>query len=119
LAVTALLVLSSSWGGAWAIAFHVATDDHHDRAASDRARTRGLEIATHGHPHAEDTPAHSHPVVGSVASSVPARLSLLAPAMIGTVLDAARGTAAGRGSSPHAGPNHDPPQRASVSVLRI
>jgi len=118
--VTALLALSASWAAGWAVAFHLATDDHHGHAASDRGGVRELEMAIHGHAHSEGTPAHSHSVVSSVATPVPSRLSLLALAMTGHAPDAVVTPASGRRLPSQAGPNHDPPARgASVSILRI
>jgi len=119
--VTALLALSStSWTGGWAVAFHLATDDHHRQAASDRSGAGELETALHGHAHSAGTPAHSHAVVASVAAPVPSRLALLAPAMTGAAPEGALSTALGRRLPSQPGPNHDPPPRgASVVVLRI
>jgi len=119
--VTALLALSTSWAAGRAVAFHLATDDHHGgHAASDRGGVRELEMAIHGHAHSEGTPAHSHSVVSSVATPVPSRLSLLAPAMTGDAPEAVLTAASGRRLPSQAGPNHDPPPcGVSVSILRI
>ena len=118
--VTALLALSASWAAGWAVAFHLATDDHHGHDPSDRGGVRELEMAIHGHAHSEGTPAHSHSVVSSVAPPVPSRLSLLAPAMTGDAPQAVLTAASGRRLPSQAGPNHDPPPRGvSVSILRI
>lgn len=121
--VTALVALSASWAGGWAVAFHLATDDHHGRhghAASHGGGARELETAIHGHWHSEGTPAHSHTVLAAVATPVPSRLSLLAPAMTGDAPEAVLIDAAGRRLASQAGPNHDPPPRgACVSILRI
>jgi len=118
--VTALLALSTSWAAGWALAFHLATDDHHGHEASDRGGVRELEMAIHGHAHSEGTPAHSHTVVSSVATHVASRLSLLAPAMTGDDPEAVLTAASGRRLPSQAGPNHDPPPRGvSVSILRI
>lgn len=117
--VTALLALSTSWAVGWAIAFHLATDDHHGLGASDRGGVGELEMAIHGHAHSEGTPAHSHTVVNNVATPVPGRLSLLAPVMTGDTPEVVLTAASGRRLPSQAGPNHDPPPRTSVFVLRI
>jgi hypothetical protein len=118
--VTALLALSASWAAGWAVAFHLATDDHHGPSAADRGGLRELEMAIHGHAHSEGTPAHSHTVVGGVAAPVPARLSLLAPAMTGDTPEAVLTATSGHRLASQAGPNHDPPPRGvTVSILRI
>jgi hypothetical protein len=118
--VTALLALSASWAAGWAVAFHLAMDDHHGHAASDRGGVRELETAIHGHAHSEGTPAHSHAVLGSVVTPVPGRVSLLAPAMTGDAPEAVLTATSGRRLPSQAGPNHDPPPRGvSVSILRI
>ena len=117
---TALVALSASWSGGWAVAFHLATDGHHGHAASHCGDLRELETAIHGHAHSEGTPAHSHAVVGSVVLPVPGRLSLLAPAMTGDAPEAVLAAASGRRLPSQAGPNHDPPPRGvTVSILRI
>jgi hypothetical protein len=116
---TALLVLSLSWAAGWVVAFHLASDDHHGQGAPERA-AQGLEAAIHGHLHAAGTPAHTHPLVGSVTTPLPGRLVLQGPAMIGDAQAAVLAVAPlGRRLSPTAWPNHDPPRSTSVFVLRI
>jgi len=77
-------------------------------------------MAAHGHVHAAETPAHGHPVVGSVAAPIPGRLSPLSPAKHWNNPASVFTTAWSRRQAAPAGPNHDPPSRgATVSVLRI
>lgn len=119
-AVAALLALPSSWAAGWSVAFHLATDDHHSAGSSDHGGALGLEMALHGHGHAEGTPAHGHPCIGSAAAPIPGRLLLLIGATIGDVPEVVRAEISGRGLLSEAGPTHDPPPRLeAVSVLRI
>lgn len=117
---TALLALNASWAAGWGVAFHLATDQHHGHDTPGHGEAASLELAIHGHLHSERTPAHTHPLVASVAAPLPGRLILLAPA---TTRDAPEGiptsTPPGRTLPSQAGPNHDPPPRVSVSILRI
>lgn len=120
--MAALLALSSSWAVGWVVAFHLASDHHHGRSSTDPAPVAlALELAAHGHVHAEGTPAHSHPVVGSAAARVPDRLSLLSPAATGATPEAVAYMPVPIRRAPcPAGPSHDPPRRAaSPVILRI
>jgi hypothetical protein len=120
LAVTALLSVSSSWALGWSVAFHLASDDHHDDDSSHHDAALGLEMALHGHRHAQETPAHEHPGVSSVAAQVPGRLLLLIGTMVGNAPEVVFAEMPGRQLLSEAGPTHDPPPRLSaVSVLRI
>ena len=120
LVVAALLAQGASWATGWAVALHLASDDHARHAPSDGGRALGLQMAAHGHLHAEGTPAHGHPVVGSVAAPIPGRPLLLAPAMTGNAPETACAALSGSRLAPRAGPNHDPPRRGtSISILRI
>ena len=120
LVVAALLAQGASWAAGWAVALHLASDDHGGRASSEGGGALGLQMAAHGHLHAEGTPAHGHPVVGSVPAPMPGRVSLLAPAMTGNAPETACAALSGRRLAPRAGPSHDPPPRGtSVSILRI
>jgi len=120
LVVTALLALSSPWAAGWAVALHLATDAHGGRASSYVGGVLGLQLAAHGHVHAENTPAHTHPALGSVAAPIPGRRSMPAPAMTGDAPEAVLTAASNSRLAAPAGPNHDPPPRGvSVSILRI
>lgn len=118
--MAALLAQGASWATGWAVALHLASDGHGGRASSDGGGALGLQMAAHGHLHAEGTPVHGHPVVGSVAAPISGRLSLLAPATCRSVPEAVfRGPSSHR-VLPPVSPNHDPPPRGtSVSILRI
>jgi len=118
LVVTALLALAASWAAGWAVAFHLASDDHGGRATSDGGGALGLQMAVHGHVHAEGTPEHGHPVVGSAPVPIRARLSLLAPVMTGDAPEVVLTAASSRWLASPSAANHDPPPR-SIFVLRI
>lgn len=117
--MSALLALVSPSAAGWAVAVHLAIDDHHGRGSSHRDGLRGLNMMLHGHAHGEGTPPHGHPLLTRGAAPVPGRLLLLVSAMIG---DAPEGVAITSSSRLllQSGPNHDPPAaREAVSVLRI
>lgn len=118
LAATALLTLASSSVLGWSVAVHLVTDDHHDRSHHDGVL--GLGMALHGHAHSDETPPHQHPVIGSVAASLPGKLQLQTGATVGHAPEmVCAGAFACRLSSP-TGSTHDPPPRLELtSVLRI
>lgn len=119
-AATALLVLSSSWVVGWSLEVHLAADDHHGVGSPDDGGRSGLEMALHGHAHAEGTPAHGHPVLGSVAAPIPRKPLVLIAAMIGDAPEVTLAGCSGRRLFLQAGPTHDPPPRPqAVSILRI
>lgn len=102
------------------MAFHLASDDHHDEGSSDHDGALGFEMALHGHRHAEGTPAHEHPGISSGAAPIPGRLLLLIGAMMGNAPEVALAEIPGRRLLSEAGPTHDPPPRLeAVRVLRI
>lgn len=116
----ALLALSSSWAVGWSVAFHLANDHHHDGNSPDHDGALGFEMVLHGHGHPEGTPAHKHPVVGSVAMAVPGKQLVLVSAMIGDAPEVVCGETSGHRLRLQHGPTHDPPSRLqAVSVLRI
>lgn len=120
LAVGALLALASSSAVGWAVAFHVATDDHHGGGPSHHDGVVGLDLVLHGHAHDEGTPAHGHPFLTSVPAPIPAKQLLLIAAMVGDAPEVVVALTSGRRRPSSRGPTHDPPPRLeSPSVLRI
>lgn len=121
LVVAALLALASSRAAGWAVALHLVSDHGHHRPAPETTPADGLGMVTHGHPHAEGTPDHDHPLVGNAAATSPrGRPSPLASATTGHACRFLPALAPGCRLTALTGPNHDPPPRGiSVSVLRI
>jgi hypothetical protein len=99
------------------LSVHVLSD-HHDGAAA--AEGAGVEIALHGHAHVEGTPPHGHPVVASVAASLPGRMLVPVAAFLGDAPEAVVGDPLGRRALSWDGPLDDPPpRRAAPPILRI
>ncbi len=118
-ALPALLALSSSPTIGWSVTLHLTTDDHHSGGSPDHDGALGLEMALHGHAHAEGTPAHGHPFLGSVAAPIPGKLLLVA-ATIGDAPEVVLAETSARRLLSEAGRTHDPPPRVEApSVLRI
>jgi len=115
-----LLALASSSAVSWAVAFHLASEDHHLGGSSHQDGVAGLDMVVHGHAHGEGIPAHGHPLVTSVAAPIPGKLLLLIGAMVGDAPEVVAAAASGRRPLSPRGPTHDPPLRhESVPVLRI
>jgi len=119
MAVGALLAFGSSSAVGWALAFHLATDDHHDGRPSHNEGVVGLDMVLHGHAHGEGTSAHGHPLLTSVGAPIPGKLLLLIGAMVGGTPEVVAVATSGRRLLSARGPTHDPPPRESASVLRI
>jgi hypothetical protein len=115
-AVAALAALLCPVVLGWAVALHHAGHDEADDAGSGA----GIELALHGHSHVEGTPAHGHPVVGSVAAPLPERAVVVLAAFVGpsAALDPAD-LAKGRVQSGQRRPHDRPPRPPGTSILRI
>jgi len=120
LAVATLLALASSSAVGWAVAFHLATDDHHRGGSSDHDDIAGLDMVLHGHAHGEGTPAHGHPLLTRVAAPIPGKLLLSIGVMVGDAPEVVVAATSGRRPLSLRGPTHDPPPPLeSAAVLRI
>lgn len=119
LAVAMLATLASSSAAGWAVAFHLAADDHHGGASPHNDGIAVLELALHGHAHDGSTPAHGHPLLTSNPAPLPGKPLVLIPAALGDAPELAAGSP-GLWPLLPSGPTHDPPPRAaSRPVLRI
>ena len=118
--MTSLVALVSSSAVGWAVAFHLATDDHHGGGSSHHDGVAGLDMVLHGHAHGEGTPPHGHPLLTSVAAPIPGKLLHLIGSMIGGAPERVATAASRRRLVLQGGPTHDPPGALeAVSVLRI
>ena len=120
LAVTALLAIASPAAFGCAVAFHLASDEHHGGGSAHEDSAAGLRVVLHGHSHGPGTPSHGHPFLTNAAVPIPTMQLLLVGAMVGDAPLVVVPVTSGWRPPTLRGPTHDPPPRIeSFSVLRI
>jgi hypothetical protein len=115
-ALTALVAFLSPSAVGLGLAVHLLSHDHHAGSVGHA----GAEIALHGHAHIEGTPPHGHPMLGSVAAPLPARVQAPLATFVADAREPIPGDPLGRRALSGFGPTHDPPpRRAAPPILRI